>query len=495
MLARQMIKNQNSLKFLALLHIIFRAISLFAFAFMTLVAKANTEPQILSKDYWEIIEEATLSAPQSMGADYNSSNEFGSSIVISGDTIIVGAPGLPDAPGLPAYGNPGLVSVFKKIGGTWERTQDIQIPGNEYFADGFGYSLAISGDTLIIGAPYEIIDGKNNAGAAYVYRLIEDSWKQQQKLQSATPEKEWFFGDAVAISGETIAVGSYNDGLTETNNTQTGAVYIFNKSDNNWKQQQKLRPDNDKISYLFGVSLALLNDTLFVGASNDNGSENGKVWVFKHSNNLWINSHIINSPTSDDIGDQFGSFISATNGKLAVGAPQYKNKDGSYLAGAVYVYTSSDNSWTSPPSLIIGPPGIIYLNSAAIYKNTLLIGNGTNQVYSYIFKKDKWIRQNTISPGPGITPNFGAAIAISEDTIAIGANDGLVKPEIPGEVVVYKNIIKQNGITPVPTSSPLSLAIMMLLIGASSLLIYSKLGWAGFLPTRKNHIKTNRTLL
>ena len=150
-------------------------------------------------------------------------------------------------------------------------------------ADGdyFGRSVALSGDTLVVGANLEDDSGTIDNGAAYVFTRSGGVWTQQAKLLANDKADSDSFGWSVALSGDTLVVGANSE--DDSGTTQNGAAYVFTRSAGVWTQQAKLlandKADNDR----FGASVALSGDTVVVGANfeDDSGTtNNGAAYAF-----------------------------------------------------------------------------------------------------------------------------------------------------------------------------------------------------------------------
>ena len=155
--------------------------------------------------------------------------------------------------------------------------------------DSFGGAVALSGDTLAVGAV-----GKNSAdnskpdtGAVYVFtRDNNEEWRQQGFLRSFNADTGDLFGSAVALSGDTLAVGAVGENGAGNSEPDTGAAYVFIRSNRVWRQQAILRAFNAEAGDLFGGALALSGDTLALGAVGEGGFDNsepdaGAVYVFQ----------------------------------------------------------------------------------------------------------------------------------------------------------------------------------------------------------------------
>jgi FG-GAP repeat len=183
--------------------------------------------------------------------DGATNDEFGWSVAVDGDTVIVGT--WQDDNG--AIEDQGSVYVFVKSGANWVQQQKLTASDGAR-NDQFGYSVAISGDTLVVGANLDQIGTQSGQGSAYVFARSGTNWSQQAKLTASDGASTHAFGTSVAISGDTIAVGARN----------AGAVYVFVRSGAGWIQQEKLSAGVSGLGgYQFGYSVATDGDTIVGG--------------------------------------------------------------------------------------------------------------------------------------------------------------------------------------------------------------------------------------
>ena len=205
---------------------------------------------------------------------------FGRSLAISGDTLVIGEAGA-------AY-------VFVPDGqGGWQ--QQAKLKASETDADDrFGWSVAISGDTVVIGASYENssatgVNGDqwdksaSRAGAAYVFvRDGQGIWSQQAYLKASNTNADDLFGHSVAISGDTIVIGAIheasravgvNGDQQDNSASRAGAAYVFVRdAQGYWKQQAYLKASNTAAGFFFGSSLAVFGNTVAIGAPSENSA-------------------------------------------------------------------------------------------------------------------------------------------------------------------------------------------------------------------------------
>jgi uncharacterized repeat protein (TIGR01451 family) len=222
----------------------------------TIVVGAPGENGSTGSAYVFVRSGTTWSQQQKLTADVPATQEtFGLSVTISGDTIAIGAPSDDTAAGV----NTGSVHVFTRGGSVWT-TQQILARNNAAPPDFFGFSVGLSGDTIVAGSLF----GDGFAGAADVFVRSGTTWTQQQKLIPVDTLATGSFGSSVAISGDTVVMGAHNAD-TETS-LDAGAVYLFTRSGLVWTQQQKLIASDGRPLDAFGASVSIDGDTVVVGA-------------------------------------------------------------------------------------------------------------------------------------------------------------------------------------------------------------------------------------
>src|SRR5688572_6389166 len=204
-------------------------------------------------------------------SDAGNGHNFGSSVAIDGNTAAIGAM---------LKGNTGGAYVFRDNGaGDWMQV-DTLTPDDAMTGDEFGYSIAISGNTAVVGA------WRNNAsrGKAYVFRDNgAGDWTQIGKLTANDAMPNDRFGVSVAISGTTALVGAHFD--TNASGPQTGAVYVFEESGGTWSQVDKLLASDATFNDQFGTSISLNGNTAIIGAPGDaeGGVEAGAAYIFRRN--------------------------------------------------------------------------------------------------------------------------------------------------------------------------------------------------------------------
>src|SRR5262249_54878111 len=150
--------------------------------------------------------------------------------------------------------------------------------------DQFGLSVAISGDTVVVGAPDDDIGANFGQGSAYVFTRSGAVWTLQQKLTSNDGEAFDLFGFAVALSGDTLVVGAELDNIGgNVGNLGQGSAYVFARSGTVWTERQKLIADDGEAVDSLGYAVAISGNTVVVGAPLDDIDANrdqGSAYVF-----------------------------------------------------------------------------------------------------------------------------------------------------------------------------------------------------------------------
>ena len=206
-------------------------------------------------------------------------SHFGQSIAISGDLAVIGAPyDFDNGP----YSGAVYVFRFEPILATWtEEAKLITSDGAQ--SDHFGTSVAIHGDRVVGGAPRDDDNGRDS-GSAYVFRYDagSGSWTEEAKLLPFDGSADDFFGESVALFGETILFGVWSD---DDGGTESGSAYVFgyDVGSGSWKEERKLLPSDGAAGEHFGCAVSLSGPLAAIGGDrdDDNGDYSGSVYVFR----------------------------------------------------------------------------------------------------------------------------------------------------------------------------------------------------------------------
>jgi hypothetical protein len=338
-------------------------------------------------------------------ASPDNADNFGRSVSISDDTLVVGASGedseLTGVNGTPneSGANSGAAYVFVRNAGVWTQQAFLKASNTDDM-DEFGFGVAVSGDTIVVGAPKEdsssaanqADNSANDSGAAYVFTRTDGTWTQQAYLKPAVIDATGAdqFGAAVAIDGDTIIVGARfedGDGSGPTNNGagNSGAAYVFVRSGGVWSQQAYIKASNPELNDNFGEGVAVDGDTALIAAvgEDSNGSSQadntfpgaGAVYAFTRTATVWSQQAYLKASNAFT-GDGFGSGIALSGETALIGA---QSEDGSgtgstgdptdnsfQQAGAAYVLVRSGSTWTQQAYLKASNTGPNYQFGASV---------------------------------------------------------------------------------------------------------------------------------
>ena len=265
-------------------------------------------------------------------------DKFGSSVAISGDTIIVAAYG-DDTDAT----NAGAVYIFERdSSGTWTEKETLRAGINESSLC-FGNSVAMSDDVIIVGAFSQDTEA-TNAGAAYIFeRDSSGTWTKKEPLFASNAEQGDLFGYSVAISGDTVIVGAVGE---DAKATEAGAAYIFERdSSGTWTETEKLVPGTDQSYSQFGYSVAIRDNIAIVGAYSEHGTEveyAGAAYVFERdSSGTWTEKQKLWS-LDPDYMQNFAYSVAISDNVVIASATNYNpfgsNNNRANYTGAAYLY-------------------------------------------------------------------------------------------------------------------------------------------------------------
>jgi hypothetical protein len=423
----------------------------------------------------------------------NADDLFGSSVAMSGDTVVVGAPGEASAAtgvngdqGDNSLAKAGAAYVFVRSGASWSQQAYLKA-SNTNADDHFGCSLSVSGDTVVVAAYFEAssatgVNGDQSdnsasrAGAAYVFVRTGTSWSQQAYLKASNTDAQDWFGDSVAVSGDTVLVGAYREAsrATGVNGNQSdngapaaGAAYIFVRSGTLWSQQVYLKASNADADDMFGRSVAVSGDTVVIGADRESSSatgvngdqsdnsapRGGAAYVFVRNGTAWSQEAYLKA-SNTDADDHLGYSVALSTDTAVVGAyGEDSNATGvggdqsdnsASRGGAAYVFVRSGTAWSQEAYLKASntDAGDYFGNAVAVLHDTLVVaarserskapgvnGDQSNNEYSdagaaYLFLRSgtTWSQQAYLKASlPASHAAFGISASVSDDTVLVGA--------------------------------------------------------------------------
>lgn len=383
-----------------------------------------------------------LSSPE----EFTRQELLGYSIAIDGDLAVIGAP---------AYGSgagTGAAYVWRKIEGRWRAQARLLGPVSEY--DGFGQSVAIHGNTIIVGAPGP--SGLNDdGGVVFVFEGAGSSWTLSQELVSSDSRINDGFGTTVAIEGDAIVVAAKADGYNSPDRLR--AIYIFERNADYWSEVHKVHGANVYPDSYFGASLDISGDTIVVSApfATSTPYENyGAAFVYSRVAGAWTQTASVVAPARFPT-QGFASAVAVEGATMVIAARRdshFPVGDGSVIA---YVYSFQDGAWTYQQK--IKAPGTSF-GGVAIDGDSILMtanfdaqaGYGAPSGYGvYLFKRSAsglWLQHAKVSPDPLRNPTGDVTFsaAIDGDSLLVGTPGSDLPTRDAGAVWAY-------GLAEIPT--------------------------------------------
>ncbi|MBY0111222.1 MAG: FG-GAP repeat protein [Phycisphaerales bacterium] len=370
---------------------------------------------------------AQIDPVQMLHSAPTTTDSLGTSIDVDRDTMIVGAYTYDPAGKIDA----GAAVIFRWAGSSWTEEARL-VAGDGVAGDRFGRSVAVQGNTAVVGAYLAGLPGKSGAGAVYVFQRTGTTWTQVAKLTASDSAANDNFGTCVDLDGDTIVVGApfKNGAIT---GLQAGAAYVYTKSAGVWSLQQKITDLNGSAGDQFGSSVALQGDTAVFGAPLDDVffADRGSAQIFTRSAGIWTKRATL-SPSDGTAFDTFGRSVAISNGTVAVGSPQ-NDLTTNGNQGAIYVYTGSGASWTQQQKLTRTGPLVndFFPTSLAIEGDTIVAGLqtydgivGSNQGAGLFFTRSAgvWSASELFQPSETQAGAlFGASVGISDQFVVTGS--------------------------------------------------------------------------
>ncbi len=374
------------------------------------------------------IEEATKFAPKDAAAN----DFFGFGVALSGDTALISA--LQDDDDIKGA-DAGSAYVFARSGNAWVLQAKLTASDGAS-NDTFGGSVALAGDIAIIGARLDDDKGEDS-GSAYVFTRTKAGWTEQAKLTAADGAPGSWFGYFVAISGDTAMIGAPHDNAKGEN---AGAVYVFTRSGAAWTQQAKLTASDGAPGDVFGIGLALSGDTAVIGADldDDHGESSGAAYVFARTGGVWKEQAKLTA-SDGAAGDIFGVRMALSGDTAMISARRDDDDVRGAETGAVYVFDRSGNEWTQSAKLTDadGEAGDFFGYNIALSGDVAVItangvdehGDDSGAAYFYERSGDMWRQTDKFAPADGQPGDlFGWSVSLSGHSVLIGAPTPIFAP-------------------------------------------------------------------
>ena len=347
--------------------------------------------------------------------------EFGFSSAVSGNTLVIGSP------------IEGAVDVFQRSGSRWvwqERLQSPPVRTGEFF----GQSVSLDGNVLAVGARGND-NGKSNSGAVYVFKRLNGRFSNQQTVKAPTPEQGHQFGAKVVLNGGRMAVSTLRGSGPHA--MDSGSVFIFIRNGDTWEFENEVGEGNHLgASDFYGHNIDLEGDRLVVGSfapdneCQDYTSDRGSVRIYQRGSNGWTLAQTLNAQDGAG-GDRFGHSVSLEGNTLAIGAQceEHPNR-WPKTQGSVYIFGLVNDFWTQSAKIKPAAQGDYDLfGDRVVLAGNMLIAtasykdNGTGATYVFTRGTDNfWLERQTISASNAAEGDrFGVSLSLSEGTLVIGA--------------------------------------------------------------------------
>ncbi len=354
--------------------------------------------------------------------DGASSDQFGVSVSISGDVAVIGAH-LNNDSGT----NSGSAYVFRLSDSTWAEEQKL-LASDGAPEDRFGSTVAVSGNVAIVGA-YLDDDNGTNSGSAYVFRFNGTTWVQEQKLTPLGGAASDYFGYSVAISGNVAVVGAC---AADSSGTNSGSAYVFRHNGSTWNQETTLLASDGAASDYFGIAVAVEGDVAVVGAhaDDDNGSSSGSAYVFGFNGSSWIQEAKL-SAADGSAGDRLGRAVDISGDVVVVGARD--DDDLGTNSGSAYVFRFNGSSWSQDAKLM-GSDGAVYDrfgHSVAVSGSVVMVGayrsnvdpfQDSGSAYVFRYSGSSWSEEaKLVAPDAYFWDFFGSSVSVDDEAAVVGA--------------------------------------------------------------------------
>jgi hypothetical protein len=353
-------------------------------------------------------------------------DQFGGCVAIDGDTAIVGA----YVDDIGANIDQGSAHIYRRNGTVWVFEATLTTAGGTN--DLFGWSVALSGNTAIVGSPTDSVGSNAGQGAAYIFVRTGTTWSQQAQLVASDGQAYDQFGIAVALDGDTAIVGAYLDDAGAIINK--GSAYVFVRNGTLWTQQAQLTASGGEAGDEFGWSLDLCGDTAIVGAPSDGNGANtkqGSAGVFIRNGMTWTQQFQL---TADDGAafDYFGYSVALSHDTAIVGA-LHDSMGANLYQGSAYAFVRFGVTWAQQAKLAAadGASSDSFGWSVALSDDTAIVGApnaegnaNTNEGSAYVFVRSgtSWTERAKLAMTDGESYDaFGTFVALSGDTTIVGA--------------------------------------------------------------------------
>ena len=365
-------------------------------------------------------------------SDATINDTFGIVLAQSGDTVLIASPN--------KNLSRGVVYVYTRSGLQW-REQAKLTAMDAAPLDNFGSSLAIDGDTAIIGAPQK----NKQQGNAYVFLRSAGKWSQQAKLSADGGVTGDYFGSAVGIKGDTAIVG--------VSTPDRNLAYVYVRTGTTWSEQAKIAPQDGTSGDYFGAAVALGTDTALIGAPGRPFGTNtspGRAYVFARAGTAWSEQARL-SIADGAADDRYGSAVALSGDTAVIGA--YKRTIGDSVSqGEAYVYARAGTTWSEQARLRasdgaaqerFGIAVAVGGDIAVIGAENATVGDHIGQGAAYVFSRSgsTWSESMRLTAQAGVSEDaFGRAVSVGTNgnPVVVGAYARMTNNNLlQGEAYVF----------------------------------------------------------
>src|SRR5438552_6092532 len=353
-----------------------------------------------------------LESTKLLATDGLAGDQFGYSTAVDGTFAVLGS-----TTASPLGNASGAAYMFRYNGSSWAQQQKL-VPSDGAPGDGFGYSVAISGSYAVVGANGDD-DLGSASGSVYVFRYNGSSWAQMQKLRASDGTTNQWFGYSVSISGNVIVVGA------PEYNGYAGSSYVFRYNGSSWIQEQKIVASGGVYTLAFGRSVSVSGTNIVIGARDSYLVQNGAAFVFHYNGSSWIQQQILRASDAVSL-DGFAESVAISNNTIVAGA-QYRDDLGTdvgaayvyALVGSTWTFQKkllpSDGTWS-------GRFGI----SVAASNDNIVVGafgqDYRGAAYAFHFDGTNWSQTSKlVASDVALADNLGFAVGLSGTTAVVGA--------------------------------------------------------------------------
>jgi len=375
-----------------------------------------------------------LTETKLVASDGAANDGFGRSVAVSGDVALIGAGGS-------AY-------VFEREGGGWTEVE--KFTGS--FS--FGTSVAVKGDLAVVGAPSDHFPNLGQTGAAHVFERSGDIWALEQTLTPGDGDNGDNFGWSVALSDDAVLVGARFHDDDDLGTTSSGAAYLFERNLNDeWQEVEKFAAPAGEDHDGFGWAVALSGDAVLIGAPRAGGSGAGEAYFFERLGGAWGDAAAV---VTGNPGDFLGGAV-AMHGEQALISAR-GDDDRAFGAGAVYVFQRDAGTWGEAAKLTASDgafadglgSSVVLSGQAAVVGAHVRDEGGVNSGAAYVFERTDgtWadVESAKLVPSDGGDFHFfGFSVGMSDDAVLVGASRG--DGNVDGSGAAY--VFHPSSVTPV----------------------------------------------